>query len=308
MPFRTLQGDALAKAIRLNPKYAFETGWIDAFWIVDAVLKLSPNPGAEELANAVFGWQLSQSDLKGDGILGPNTWDAMRHAPIPSQPGRKPAPKHLEDTPAKDVRTPTAGGRPNSGVWVGLLITVGGFTGAAGRDLVVGTMYSIDDRNRSFDALSNRVRLGFGADVSISAATAIISNLYNKKRLQGLRTSGYDFSVSLGPKWSSIFKSAVKTPRIVKVIDRFDELIKAGESGRGLLEKMKYAARQAARLQAEEYAKLARIARESKSTLDALHDKKPVVSTLTLPMGAGYGASVFYQDDKWYVAPSSGML
>lgn len=308
MPFRTLQGDALAKAVRLNPKYAFETGWIDAFWLVDAVLKLSPNPGAEELANAVFGWQLSQPGLKGDGILGPNTWDAMRHAPVPSQPGHKPAPKHLEDTPAKDVKTPTAGGRPNSGVWVGLLITVGGFTGAAGRDFVVGTMYSIDDRNRSFDALSDRVRIGFGAGAGISAAVAIMSNLYDKKRLQGLRTSGYDFNFSLGVKWSVVAKSAVKFPRIIKVVDRFDELIKADKSGRGLIEVMKYAAREAARLDAEEYAKLAQLARESKSTLDALHDKKPVVSTLTLPVGLGYEVSAFYQDDKWYVAPSSGML
>lgn len=308
MPFRTLQGDALAKAVRLNPKYAFETGWIDAFWLVDAVLKLSPNPGAEELANAVFGWQLSQPGLKGDGILGPNTWDAMRHAPVPSQPGHKPAPKHLEDTPAKDVKTPTTGGRPNSGVWVGLLLNVGAFTGAAGYDYVAGTMYSIDDRNRSFDAVSDRVRIGVGAGVGIGAAVAIMSNLYDKKRLHGTRTSGYDFSLALGGKWSAIAKGAMKFPRIIKVVDRFNELTRAGRSGRGLIEGMKYTVRQAARLDAEEYAALAKCAREGKGALDAQDDKTPNVNMLTLPVPGAMEASMFYQDDKWYVEPSTGML
>ena len=311
MPFATLQGDALAKAVRLNPKYAFETGWVDVFYVVVGVLTLpTPNPSAEDLANAVYGFQLNQSGLKADGILGPNTWARMSSMPISSGGGSMSAPDHIKDTPAADAKKPTAAGRPNSGVWVGLLLNVGAFTGAAGYDYVAGTMYSIDDRNRSFDAVSDRVRIGVGAGVGIGAAVAIMSNLYDRQKLQGERTEGYDFNIAIGPKVSALAKGAVKTSRIFKVLDRFEELRGAGVAGRGLIDGTKAVLRQAARLDAEEYAALVKCARESKAALDAQDSKRPSVSTLSLPLPGPFALelSMFFQQDKWSVEPSTGML
>jgi hypothetical protein len=305
MPYRVLQGDALAKAVRLNPKYSFETGWIDHYWLVDAILRLPANASPEDLANGVFQWQISQPGLKGDGILGPNTWDAMRNAPIPPQPGQKSPPKFLEDTPAKDVKKPTVGSKPNSGVWVGLMVNVGVFTGAMGRDYVRGTMYSIDDSNRTFDAVSDRVRIGVGAGAGVGAAVCIISNLYDRKKLDGHSTSGYDFNLALGGKWSAIAKGAMKFPRIIRVVDHFNDLTRAGRSGKGLIEAMKTTLRNAAKLTPDEYAQLAKLGREAKTTLDNQSEKKPNLNMLTLPVPGTIEASMFYQDDKWSVEPSS---
>lgn len=304
MPYRVLQGDALAKAVRLNPKYSFETGWIDHYWLVDAILGLPANASPEDLANGVFQWQIAQPGLKGDGILGPNTWDAMRNAPIPPQPGQKSPPKFLEDTPAKDVKKPTVGSKPNSGVWVGLMLNVGAFAGG-GREYVRGTMYSIDDFNRSFDAVSDRVKIGVGAGAGIGAAVAIISNLYDRKKLDGHSTSGYDFALALGGKWSAVAKNAVKFPRIIRVVDRFNDLTRAGRSGTGLIEGVKATLRNAAKLTPEEYADLAKCARESKSALDNQSEKKPNLNLLTLPVPGTMEVSMFYQDDIWSVEPSS---
>ena len=142
----------------------------------------------------------------------------------------------------------------------------------------------------------------------VGAAVAIMSNLYDKKRLHGLRTSGYDFNLALGAKWAAVAKSAMKFPRIIRVVDKFNELSRAGRSGRGLIEGMKAVARQAASLSPDEYAALAKCARENKAALDAQDSDKPSVTTLSLPVPGAMEASLFYQDDKWYVEPSTGML
>lgn len=310
MPFRTLEGKALAKAVRLNPKYAFQTGWVDAFDIVVAVLGLStPNPTPQDFANAVFGWQLNHNILKADGILGPNTWDQIQCAPIPPMRAPVSAPGFVQNAPAKEVKKGTAGNKPNSGCWVGLLLDVGVFAGAAGYNYCAGTMYSVDDRARSFDAISDRVRIGVGAGGGIGGAIAIVSNVYQKNQLRGVTTEGYDINLSLGAKWSAMAKGAIATGRFIKLADKFAEFQKAGVAGKGMIEAMKHHVRQAAKLTPDEYYALVKCVREEYNTLEGMEKNDgPNVYTLSLPLPGSLEASLFYQNDKWSVEPSTAVF
>src|SRR5947209_231361 len=69
---------ASAQAMVANARWAERLGWdryVDAIAVL--VSSTSTEPGSRELANAIAGFQEANA-LDVDGILGPDTWDAMR--------------------------------------------------------------------------------------------------------------------------------------------------------------------------------------------------------------------------------------
>ncbi|MFI1675859.1 DUF2272 domain-containing protein [Streptomyces sp. NPDC020607] len=95
--FGLLPPDALAKAMRLNRSYGERLGWRGR---IDAVARLLGDPqlaGDEvRFAHAVAQWQ-GQHGMAKDGIVGPDTWAALRRLLDPGRPaapavGPAPAP------------------------------------------------------------------------------------------------------------------------------------------------------------------------------------------------------------------------
>jgi hypothetical protein len=116
-------------------------GWIDkAAKVFEVVGFTNRTPTADAFAGAVAGWQRAHG-LKGDGMLGPNTWRAM-------EPSTKSAPK--APPPAIDWFKLTPKGPPTRGK---LLVSEGDVTAGA---LVVNdaydlALYEMSDGNYDLD-------------------------------------------------------------------------------------------------------------------------------------------------------------
>ncbi|MCX4672361.1 DUF2272 domain-containing protein [Streptomyces sp. NBC_01381] len=113
--FGLLPPDALAKAMRLNRSYGERLGWRGR---IDSVARLLGDPqlaGDEvRFAHAVAQWQ-GQHGMAKDGIVGPDTWAALRRlldAGRPAMPAAGPAPAPAPATapPATAPGVPPLGG------------------------------------------------------------------------------------------------------------------------------------------------------------------------------------------------------
>ena len=120
----------LDRAVRLNRRYGEELGWRAQH---DAIVRLLGfvdfTPDEKTFAEAVARWQRGQG-LKGDGIVGPNTWARMRSALATfsgGAPSAPPAPFGFRPTP---VESP-GGGRIEDKTEPSRadLVTVAGFGG-----------------------------------------------------------------------------------------------------------------------------------------------------------------------------------
>jgi subtilisin family serine protease/peptidoglycan hydrolase-like protein with peptidoglycan-binding domain len=65
------------RAVQANQRYAVQLGWQTRSNDVAALLGLGANPAPKDLAQVVARWQ-SQHNLPVDGIIGPDTWAALR--------------------------------------------------------------------------------------------------------------------------------------------------------------------------------------------------------------------------------------
>ena len=109
----------LNTAVKWNPHYSRITRppWADRIDQVITELGFTDmSPGAEAFAEAVYTWQTTQSGLKADGILGPNTWSKLEPQTRYSIDLSQPRPAWLRQHEAAQdhgpVTPPTSGAIP----------------------------------------------------------------------------------------------------------------------------------------------------------------------------------------------------
>ncbi|QDC09431.1 hypothetical protein FHY55_09300 [Oceanicola sp. D3] len=178
----------------------------------------------------------------------------------------------------------------SSGIWFGLAGSFGGHAVIWGRNTMYGTFYSLDSHKSYFEIESVRNRWGPGLGGGIGLDFYVISNVPDPWKLHGHSTSGWDFNISIGAKWGGIIKALGKSQKMAKVIKKLAD-------SKGLTAG---ALKQASKMELDDYAEVAKKAREIANNMPA-KGKKPSIMNVGIPVTPGLELSLFAQYGTWNV-------
>jgi hypothetical protein len=172
--------------------------------------------------------------------------------------------------------------KPNSvsssdGFWFGLGAQEGGTLFVAGRDTMVGIMYSPLEYKDSFVLNISHWRLGLGLGASIGAALIIAIGAKTPEGFDGLKVGGFDFKAGLGENWGAFAESIGDLGLAAKVANSAGSLFAKSN------------------LSVKQWQVLAVAVRNGVKGAKLLNANKPTVVVMPIPLaGAALEASVYY--------------
>lgn len=218
----------LQKAIKWNPFYARETGWVRRHQQVLKELGFTDRcPDERQFAVAVYLWQRRHPALKADGMLGPGTWRILKlqtsykidtHVSM-SIPDftRKPNPS----TPKPD---------PLENIWFGLGGSYGGHFIAIGKTSGHFVLISATDFENRFTLNTENWRFGPGLGGSWGLSFMLITSLSSPSHMKSHTSEKGDAQFSVGGKWLQLSKELKHYPTVRKIASTIREAKKIKDS------------------------------------------------------------------------------